>query len=303
MRLAAKKAALHLRARTVQSIRAFFISGGFIEIETPVLIPAPAPEAFIDAPKAEGGYLQTSPELAMKRLVSAGYGPIFQICRCFRAGERGARHLPEFTMLEWYRARADYTALMADVKNLFTHLSDSLGLGGKLSRGGREILINEPWEEYTVENAYLEFAGKSATRAIMDGDFDLVMADRIEPRLGLHKPAILKDYPASLAALARLKPEDPSVAERFEVYAGGLELANGFTELTDPAEQRARFETERAKRAGDGRDPYPMPEKFLSGLGAMPPTAGIALGIDRLMMLIANRVSIDEVVAFTPEEL
>ncbi len=301
--LASKKPTIELRARIIQEIRAFFIGRGFLEVETPVLIPAPAPEANIDAPKAGGGYLHTSPELAMKRLLAAGYGDIFQICRVFRANERGGKHLPEFTLLEWYRRDADYRALMEDCKALFQHLAVSSCNGGRPGYRGFTTDLAAPWEEITVRDAYERFAGVSAERAIAEGDFDLLMVDRVEPRLGLAAPTILKEYPAEMAALSRLKPGDPGVAERFELYVAGLELANGFTELTDPAEQRARFEKERLARVAWGRDPYPMPEPFLRDLARLPPSAGIALGVDRLVMLFSGESEIDNVVTFTPEEL
>lgn len=301
--LAAKKNNLILRARIVRAIRAFFVARGFLEVETPVVIPAPAPETHIDAPACEGGFLQTSPELAMKRLLAAGYPPIFQLSRCFRSGERGGRHLPEFTMLEWYRPDADYTALMEDCIGLFRHLADELDLVDPVSRNGSTVDFRGVWGRVTVDEAYRRFAGVSAEAAIADGVFDLLMVEKVEPRLGIGTPTILMDYPAKLAALARLKPGDPTLAQRFEVYAAGLELANGFSELTDPVEQRERFEREARERASAGKVPYPSPERFLDELGRMPPSAGIALGVDRLVMLMAGAETIDGVVAFTPEEL
>jgi len=301
--LAAKREALVTRARIVQSIRAFFVGGGFLEVETPVLIPAPAPEVNIDAPRSGGGYLQTSPELAMKRLLAAGYGNVFQLCRCFRSEERGRRHLPEFAMLEWYRSNADYNALMTDARGLLNHVATELGLDESVEVFGRKIALAQPWEELTVEEAFERYAGMSAGEAIEKGVFDLLMVERVEPNLGLSSPCILRDYPAPLASLARLKPGNPKVGERFELYLNGLELANGYSELTDPDEQRARFTDEILARRAAGKEVYPMPERFLAELPAMPPAAGIALGLDRLVMIFTGACSIDEVVAFTPEEL
>jgi lysyl-tRNA synthetase class 2 len=286
---------LWLRARVVQAIRAFFVGRGYLEVETPHRIPAPAPEAHIDAVGSEGWYLHTSPELCMKRLLADGHPRLFQLCRCFRKGERGRRHLPEFTMLEWYRAGADYRDLMAETEELVGEVAATCG--------GLEADLSRPWERLAVAEAFARFTATTAEAALADGSFDERVAFEIEPRLGLGRPVFLCDYPAPLAALARKKPEDPSLAERFELYIAGLELANGFSELTDPAEQRRRFAGEREARSRSGKDPYPMPEPFLSDLARMPEAAGIALGVDRLVMLLAGAESIDEVVAFAPEEL
>jgi lysyl-tRNA synthetase class 2 len=282
---------LELRARVLQGIRAFFVARGFLEVETPHRIPANAPEPHIDAVPSGDWYLHTSPELAMKRLLAAGYSRIFQVCRCWREGERGKRHLSEFTMLEWYRACADYRALMEDCEELLGFLGFA---------GGAQ----PPWPRVSVAEAFRRWAGTAPEKALEAGTFDELVAFRIEPGLAaLETPVFLVDYPAACAALARKKPGRPELAERFELYAGGLELANGFSELTDPAEQRARFEADREARRRSGRDPYPVPEPFLRDLARMPPSAGIALGVDRLVMLLTGAEAIDEVVAFTPEEL
>lgn len=286
---------LWFRARVVQTIRAFFVARGYLEVETPHRIPAPAPEAHIDAVPADGWYLHTSPELAMKRLLAAGHPRLFQVCRCFRRAERGRRHLPEFTMLEWYRAGADYRDLMAETEALVGEVAGACGgAPGDLAR---------PWERLTVAEAFARHTATTPEASLADGSFDERIAFEVEPHLGRGRPTFLTDYPAALAALARRRPDDPAVAERFELYAEGLELANGFSELADPAEQRLRFEEERRARAAAGRDPYPMPEPFLADLGRMPEAAGIALGVDRLVMWLAGAASIDEVVALTPEEL
>lgn len=302
LRRAARRAALETRARILQSIRAFFIDQGFCEVETPVRIPAPAPERHIDAPPCAGGFLQTSPELAMKRLLAAGFPKIFQLCRVFREGERGGLHLPEFTLLEWYRADADYAALMADCEGLFRRVAADLGVS-RLTRRGVEADLDLPWERLTVREAFARHAGISPEAALEAGGFDERLAMDVEPRLGHPAPLFLCDYPASQAALARLKPDDPTLAERVELYVAGVELANGFSELTDPAEQRARFLRERDDRAGAGAAVYPLPEPFLRDLAHMPPSAGMALGIDRLVMLFCGAQEVSEVVAFSPEEL
>jgi elongation factor P--(R)-beta-lysine ligase len=302
-KLMRRKNALHHRARVIQSIREFFIAGGFLEIETPFRIPAPAPESHIEAIESEGWFLQTSPELCMKRLLSAGYERLFQICRCWRHSERGERHLPEFTMLEWYRADADYRTLMADCESLLQYVAERLEVGGTIRIGDREITLHLPWERLTVQEAFERHGAVSMDEALAADLFDEVMVRDIEPNLGWNVPVFLHDYPAVRGALARTRQDDPTVAERFELYAGGLELANGFSELTDAVEQRARFEEEITVRSRYSRKTYPMPEKFLAELPSMPESAGIALGVDRLVMVMLNLEQIDDVVAFTPEEL
>jgi len=297
--LARKKPILEERARIIQSIRAFFIERDCLEVETPHRIPANAPEAHIDAAAAEGWFLHTSPELAMKRLLAAGYPRLFQICRVWRREERGGRHLPEFTMLEWYRAEVDYRALMDECEELLRTLVP----GGTLSWQGHTIELAAPWERLTVAEAFARHAPVSLEEALATDRFDEIVAFGIEPHLGRTRPTFLTEYPAELAALARKKPGDPKVAERFELYIAGLELANAFSELIDPVEQRQRFEHDEAARRAAGKPPYPTPEKFLRELETMPEAAGIALGVDRLVMLLTDAKAIDEVVAFTPETL
>ena len=300
---ARRKRALELRARMVHETRRFFAAHGYLEVETPHRIPSPAPESHIDALPSGSWYLQTSPELCMKRLLAAGYEKIFQVCRCWREGERGSLHTPEFTLLEWYRSGSDYRGLMEDCEALIRSVAQALGKGSTIVFRGRVIDLGNPWERVTVRAAFQSHGRMSAEEALARGLFDEIMVEAIEPGLGRGKPTFLYDYPAERAALARLKRDDPSLAERFELYIEGLELANAFTELTDPGEQRDRFEKENAARRDMGKPPYPMPEKFLADLSEMPPSAGIALGFDRLVMVFADASSIDEVVAFTPEDL
>jgi lysyl-tRNA synthetase class 2 len=302
-RLAAKKPFLLLRSRIIRAIRDFFFAKGYLEIETPILIPAPAPELHIDAIQAGHLFLHTSPELCMKRLLAAGYERIFQICRCFREGERGSRHLPEFTLLEWYRAEADYRSLMDECEEMLLRLSSSLGLGETVRRQGKEIDLTPPWPRLKVKDAFRQYAGTALEDVLAAGSFDEIMVTRIEPCLGIPKPTFLCDYPSSLAALARTKEKEPESAERFELYVAGVELANAFSELTDVREQKRRFELERDTRQRQGKTVYPMPEKFLEALPSMPQSAGIALGVDRLVMLFCDQENIDRVVSFTPEEL
>ena len=301
--LARKRTALQARAEIIRSIREFFVAGGYLEVDTPLLIPAPAPELHIDAVPANGGFLHTSPELCMKRLLAAGFERLFQICHCWRSGERGSRHLPEFTMLEWYRAGSDYRGLMAECEELLRFVAGTQGSGETLSFRGTDISITESFDRLSVREAFLRFAGLSMEQALAAGRFDEVMTELIEPRLGWERPTFIYDYPACRSALARLKAADPAVAERFELYIGGVELANAFSELTDPVEQRARFVREARARADCGKAAYPVAEKFLGELKHLPSAAGIALGIDRLVLVLTDSARIDDVVAFTPEEL
>ena len=300
--LSRKRNALTARARIIREIRRYFEEEGYLEVETPLRIPAPAPESHIDAIPSGDWFLHTSPELSMKRLLAAGYGPVFQICHCWREGERGRLHLPEFTMIEWYRTDAGYLRLMDECESLICSVAAVLGLGEKIVYQGIEINLRGRWERITVAQAFSRYTRISMDEALQRGLFDELMAQEIEPKLGITVPVFIHDYPASRGALARLKPDDPSVAERFELYMGGIELANAFTELTDPSEQRYRFIQEQQNRRALGKGIYPMPEKFLDELPRMPQSCGIAMGLDRLVMLLLDAPSIDDVVAFTPEE-
>jgi lysyl-tRNA synthetase class 2 len=322
-----------LRDRVIRGIRAFFHRRGFIEVETPYLVPAPGQEVHLEplpvtcrgadrAPRRR--WLHTSPEYAMKRLLARGHRRIFQICRVWRDAEGGDEHQVEFTMLEWYRADADYHTLMDDCQGLLRETARRAGTFPVFHRCGEEVAVDGPFERLTMAEAFRRHAGlvlppgdslprlRDAARraginlsnAEVDDHDDLffrIFLDRVEPRLGRGRPTILSEFPAHMAALARLKPGDPTVAERFELYAAGLELANAFSELTDAGEQRRRFLEEREERQRLGREEIPLDEDFLADLERMPPSAGIALGVDRLVMLAAGAGTIGEVVAF-PEE-
>ncbi len=294
---------LALRAKILRLIRDYFTEQDFLEVDTPIRIPAPAPEPYIFPQPAGSWYLQTSPELCMKRLLAAGFPKIFQICKCFRMEERGQRHLPEFTMLEWYEAGSTYTRLMERCEALFDFIRKALNLPENLHYKGQAINLSTPWERLTVAGAFNRYAPISMDTAMRTGAFDETIAFDIEPNLGTSRPVFLYDYPASTCGLAAPKPEAPHLIERFELYIGGLELCNGFTELTDPVAQRRHFAAELENRRQNHLPSLPMPEKFLDDLHFMPPAAGNALGIDRLIMLFAGSESIDGVVAFTPEEL
>jgi elongation factor P--(R)-beta-lysine ligase len=300
--LARKSPALQKRANLIQSIRFFFIQNGFLEVETPLRMPTPAPEEHIEAIRTDGWFLQTSPELCMKRLLAAGYPSIFQISKCFRADERGDKHLPEFTMLEWYVPGFDYQQLMNQCEAMILAVAGASEIES-LNRQDKTIILSPPWERITVEEAFLRYAPVTSDEALAKGIFDEILVDDVEPQLGISRPTFLYDYPAKLAALAKLKDSNPAVSERFELYIGGLEIANGFSELTNEQEQRQRFEEALKARAAKHCAPYAMPEKFLQSMASLPPCAGIALGIDRLIMIMTGAKTIDDVVAFTPENL
>jgi len=301
--LARRKKALQERACILQGIRQFFVGKGYLEVETPHRIPTPAPESHIEAIASGSWFLHTSPELCMKRLMAAGYDRIFQISRCWREKERGKLHLPEFTLLEWYRAGSDYRSSMEECEELIRSVATGIGLESEIIFRGLRIDLSEPWERVSVREAFHRHARASVKEALERNLFDEIMIRDIEPNLGVRRPTFLFDYPAQRGALARLKQKDRTVAERFELYIGGLELANGFSELVDSEEQRIRFGLENETRRLLGKSIYSMPEKFLAELDEMPPSAGTALGADRLAMVFSNADTIDDVVAFTPEEL
>jgi lysyl-tRNA synthetase class 2 len=299
-RLAGLATRLSLRAAIVRALRSHFEDERFVEVETPIRIHAPAPEEHIDPEPAGERFLAASPELQMKRLVACGAFPkIFQISRCFRRGERGARHLPEFTMLEWYRAGAGIAELLADCEAAIGRAAAAIDAFPMARFGDATVDLSAPWERIEVADAFARFAGWRPDGAPDPERFTRALVDLVEPALPRSRPVFLVGYPASMASLARLDPSNPARAERFELYAGGLELANGFAELTDAVEQRARFEKERGARERRGGVCPPLDERFLSALAiGMPPCAGIALGVDRLVMLLTDAASIDDVVAF-----
>lgn len=265
-------------------------------------IPHPAPEAFIDCPPTGGAWLRASPELQMKRLLAAGADRIFQIGPCFREGERGSRHNPEFTMLEWYRRGSSYMDILDDCCSLVADAAMAANGSTAIVRDGIGIDLASGWEIVTVREAYRRWAGWDPVESWDADRFDADMAQTIEPSLPRDRAVVLIDYPKEAASLSRIKPSDPSVAERWELYVGGMELANAFGELEDGREVRRRFEEARTKRASHGEADYGLDEDFLHDLesGAYPPSGGIALGVDRLVMLLAGASSIDDVRAFCP---
>lgn len=280
-----------------------------MEVETPTVVPSPGLDVHLAAFEVLGGkharYLSTSPEYQMKRLLAEGAGRIFQIARCYRQDESGDRHNSEFTMLEWYRTSATVEAVMRDTEQLVSAVT-----GGLVHGGGRKIVTTPPYERLTVCEAFSRHAGISEAQTLAMASHDeeaffRILVDKVEPKLARYdRPVFLTEYPAPMASLARKKPDDPRVAERFELYVWGVELCNGFGELVDPVEQRARLEEDQRERARRGLAQYPIDEKFLDALSrGIPESAGNALGLDRLVMLIVGASSLAEVMAFSDEDL
>jgi lysyl-tRNA synthetase class 2 len=331
-RHADRKPFLMARSAITKAVRAWFEEQGFAEAETGILQISPGNETHLHAPRTEliradgtraTRYLRTSPEFAAKKLLAAGEEKIFEFARVFRDRESGDLHLPEFTMLEWYRANTAYDAVMADTIVVIAHAAQATGIGRFSFRGRTADPFAEP-ELLTVAAAFERFAGIDLLATIANGEgdrtalaaaardrvrvaeddtwsdiFSKVLVEHVEPNLGQGRLTVLFEYPAPEAALARTKSADPRVAERFEVYACGVELANGFGELTDAAEQRRRFTAamdEKARRYGER---YPLDEDFLDAVDAMPQASGVALGFDRLVMLASGALRVDQVV-WTP---
>lgn len=315
------------RAEIIRLTRAFFGREGFIETETPIAVALPGQEPELSPipvtlhdpqGRAYQHYLQTSPEFAMKKLLAVGFEKIFQICKCFRDYESfGGLHNPEFTMIEWYRANATYRDIMDDTERLFQHVARALGTDQVIYQG-RQIPVVGSWDRKTMKQVWQEYAGVNldeyleapAMRALVrsrgyevqddelyEDAFHKIFLNEIEPKLGIERPVFLCEYPASMASLSRACAHDPRYAERFELYIGGLELANAFGELTDAKEQKNRLEADRVKRASAGKEIYPVDPDFIAALeSGIPPTGGIALGVDRMVMLFTGANDLDEVI-------
>jgi len=330
-RHADRRPRLLTRSHILAALRRFFEAEGFTEVEPAILQASPGNETHLHGFSTEivspGGdraaaFLHTSPEFAMKKLLAAGETRIFAFSRVFRNRERGALHAPEFTMLEWYRVGEPYERLMADCASILALAAKTAGKSRSAFRGREVDLAAEP-ERISVRDAFLRHAGidlfisLSADGRTLDRDllaarargrglrvalddtwsdlFSRILVEKVEPKLGLDRPSILFEYPISEAALARPNPSDPRIAERFELYAGGVELANAFAELTDPVEQRRRFEADMGEKQRLYGETYPIDEDFIAALGAMAPASGAALGFDRLVMLACGAQRIEDV--------
>ncbi|RJX22176.1 MAG: EF-P lysine aminoacylase GenX [Desulfobulbus sp.] len=293
---------LQQRSDLLQAVRSFFRGRGYIEVDTPIRLPVLLPETHIKPFASEEWFLHTSPEQCMKRLLAQGCDRLFQICHCFRKEEKGRLHQSEFTLLEWYHVGWSYRELMTECEAFVRALAASVpglpGLAGPdlLRHGERSVSLAGPWERLTVKEAFRRHAGMDPAEALRENTFDEVLVTTIEPHLGWARPVFLCDYPAELASLARRRADDPTVAERFELYIAGIELANGFSELIDPGEQRLRFAEELRRSRQAGNVYSAMPERFLTELANMGETAGVALGLDRLLMLLMGCATISEAV-------
>lgn len=285
-----KKPFLESRGRLLSSLRGFFATHDYLEVDTSVMVDAPAPEAYIEAPSVTGGgFLRTSPELQMKIMLSAGYERIYQIGSCFREGEYGKNHNPEFTMLEWYEAGGTYEGILEFTAAMLRHLADDLPPVRKDFDFSRHEIL-------TVQEAFKRYADADAAALLHSGEFEEVLVEKVEPHLGKGCPLFLIDYPAEASAFARLNPDDPTVSERFELYINGIEIANAYGELTDPEIQIARFKAYDAIRRANGGKPYPEPTAFLAAIRAgLPASAGCALGIDRLAAFFSGAPTIHHV--------
>lgn len=301
---------LELKSRSdfFQKVRSFFQNRDYLEVDTPLCLPVLIPEAEITPFASESWWLQTSPEQCMKRLLAQGNERLFQICHCFRKGEMGRLHEPEFTMLEWYHSGWDYHAIMAECERMIKEIVvecgyfDGVTADGDVQRDGRTVSFAAPWQRLTVEEVFLKYGGVLPGDAIADGRFDELLVERVEPYLGWDRPVFLYDYPVELSSLARRKKDKPHLAERFELYICGIELANGFSELVDPEEQRRRFTKEIEKKEREHVEAV-MPEKFLYDLNSLGDTAGIALGMDRLLMILMGKSALAEVMPFPRADL
>jgi lysyl-tRNA synthetase class 2 len=321
---------------------------GFQEVETPTLVAQPGMEPHLDLfktsisngnRKSSPAYLISSPEYAMKKLLVAGFPKIFQICRSYRNGEIDNLHNPEFTILEWYRARADYQDIMNDVEQLMIYLTSNLernlrakskiknqkSKNLKINYQDQIIDFSPPWPKLTVKQSFRQYAKINLDKALnlksiskiarkkgyivsqndrFEDVFFKIFLNEIEPHLGRGKPTILMDWPAQMAALSRKKPNNPKYAERFEIYIAGLELGNAFSELTDSIEQESRLKGEQQLREKMGKEVYNIDKEFIQALKVgMPPSGGIAMGVDRIVMLFTNAKSIEKILFFPAKQI
>lgn len=310
---------LQKRTHYVRALRELFWSWGFSEVDTPLIVARPGQEPFLDpfetrvedaAGRAYPGYLITSPEYAMKKLLAKAalgeapeFSKIFQLGKVFRNNEDfGGTHNPEFTMIEWYRLNADYNQLMEDTEDLVRALAGR----DEIEYQGRIINLAKPWRRITVEEAFKEFAGRDDALELAkdESEFYKVMLNEVEPKFrDLPYPIFLTEYPSNMAALAKKKGDDLRVAERVECFIAGIELANGFSELTDAVEQRERFQAEQLERAKNSKPVFELDEEFLQLLPHIKQAAGISVGVDRVIMLLENKRDINDVIFWPCRDL
>ena len=290
---------LQLRSNFLFCLRKFFINNNFIEIDTPVMIKAPAPEDYINAPQVNSYFLRTSPELHMKRLAASGFDKLFQIGPCFREAEIGRLHNVEFTMLEWYEKKSNYTEFINFTQKMLTAVIQEVCGTLKIKYGKNVIDFSRDWEIITVKEAFRKYAFTTPEDAIQNDNFEIFLTEKIEPKLPKDRPVILKDYPIAMAALAKLNDIDPSVAERWELYLGGIEIANTYSELVNYSEQKKRFAKAHQNRKTNGLPKYAEDKDFFEAMKyGLPTFGGAALGIDRLIMILTDSHNIRDVVSF-----
>jgi elongation factor P--(R)-beta-lysine ligase len=326
---------LRKRERIIDEIRAFFKADGFLEIDSPLMVKLPGMEPYLevfettlidDEQRRQRAFLLTSPEYALKKLLVAGIPKLFSICKSFRNGEGlSHKHNPEFSIMEWYRTEADYTDIMRDCENLFVHLATQLGAGSVWQYQGEKYDLTTPWERISVAGAFEKYCGididtmldadkmkiagekrgfQVTTETSWEQMYNQFFLNDIEPHLGVDRPTIIYDFPASQASLSKRKTDDPRFAERFEFYVAGIEMGNAFSELTDADEQLKRFEIERAERQALGKTMYDIDMDYIEAIRAgLPQTGGIAVGIDRIVMFFADAPSIQDVLVFPAREL
>jgi lysyl-tRNA synthetase class 2 len=292
LKISSKRPLIEQRSAVFFAVREFFRSSGFIEVTTPVRISAPAPELHINAIQSGDSFLRTSPELEMKCMLAAGYEKIFQIGPCFRKNEIGRLHKEEFTMLEWYEAGADCRKLIPFTREMLEFVSLSV-------YGRSECLFNnsmidfKKYEVMSLSSAFAKFAKQDLLEIVDDGKFEEILVDMVEPALPKDMPVFLSGYPAKFAALSKLSRDNPEFAERWELYLGGIEIANAYSELVDKDEQIRRFEEASLKKKEAGESVYPENRAFMEALEhGIPECAGCALGLDRLVMLLTGAESI-----------
>ncbi len=293
---------LALRAKVLRLLRRALDGRGYLEVETPSRVRSPGTDVNIEAFASEDRWLITSPEFHLKRLLAAGMKKIYRIGSVFRKGERTGLHNPEFTLLEFYGAGLTWEGMIGETEAIIGEVVDGMGRT-KTAYQGRACDLRAPWKRLSVDDAFRAYAGWSPLCRFDEDRFYFDLVDKVERRLGVGSPTVLHHYPAPLAMLAKISEEDPRAALRFEVYVCGVELANAFEELTDPQEQRRRFERDLEQRRLRGLPEYPIDDVFLEALGDLPPCSGTAVGVDRLVMLIAGAENLDEVIAFPDERV
>jgi len=292
-----KQKRLTQRAEIFREIRRVMENRGYLEVDTPQRVRSPGTDVNLDAFESEERYLITSPEFHMKRLLTGGLRRIYSICHCFRKGEKTALHNPEFTMLEFYATGLELEGMMKEVEEIIWGVAQKVGVR-EVHYGESFCNLNPPWPRISVDEAFKEWAGWSPLDDFNEDRFYYDLVDKVERHLGLGNPTILYDYPPQLAMLARIQQANPSAARRFEVYMVGVEVANAFEELTDPDEQRKRFEKDLETRRKLSKPLYPIDEAFLDSLAHLPDCSGTALGVDRLVMLLTGAQNLAEVIAF-----